>query len=79
MQLCETGKHPSQVLERGRNEKEDETFINDNLEKNKEKFLLLRGMVLWEKYKHSYMLLQQTSSLLVHALRLLSSQLLPRS
>lgn len=34
MQLCETGKHPSQVLERGRNEKEeDETLINDNLEK----------------------------------------------
>lgn len=44
-----------------------------------EKFWFLRVRVLWEKRKHNYMLLQQTSSLLVLALRLLSSQLLPRS
>lgn len=44
-----------------------------------EKFWFLRVRVLWEKRKHNYMLLQQTSSLLVLTLRLLSSLLLPRS
>lgn len=81
MQLCETGKHPSGELEGGRNEKIREKMKHSlmiSLEK-KEKFWLLRGMVLWEKCKHSYILFQQTSSLLLRALKLLSSQLLPRS
>lgn len=72
---------PSQLVagkrKRWENKEEDETFFNDG--GKMEKFWFLRVRVLWEKRKHNYMLLQQTSSLLVLALRLLSSQLLPRN
>lgn len=73
MQLCETGKHPNGELKGGRDEKIRKKMKHSLMISwgKKEKTWLLRLMVLWEKCKHSYILYQQTSSLLVHILRLL--------